>query len=85
MSLIRVELVHEPQPRCWDEVADGRYQGWRWVASAGNGEVMAKSSERYTNRADCVDAIRLLFGAGSTVILHTDARLGEVLRDGDRA
>lgn len=48
-----------------------RAQTWRWRALNGNNfRVLAVSSENYTNRQDCVDAIFQLFGNGSNVYLR---------------
>jgi uncharacterized protein YegP (UPF0339 family) len=49
----------------------GRPQQWRWKAfNAGNMRVLAVSSENYTNRQDCIDAIGQLFGAGSAAYMR---------------
>ena len=34
----------------------GRPQRWYWVAVAANGKTVARSSETYTNRGDCLAA-----------------------------
>ena len=48
-----------------------RWQGWSWIAlNAGNHEPLAISTEKYTNRQDCLDAIRQLFGTDATVHLR---------------
>ena len=53
-----------------------RFQPWRWVAKrTGNREPLAKSTESYFNRGDCVDTITLLF------VMSTAVDLVEV-RDG---
>jgi uncharacterized protein YegP (UPF0339 family) len=45
-----------------------RPQPYYWIArSADNQKVLARSSERYTNYADVLHAIDLLFAAGTTV------------------
>jgi uncharacterized protein YegP (UPF0339 family) len=36
---------------------------WRWRVVAGNGEIVADSSEGYHNRADALDMARLLLDA----------------------
>lgn len=55
-----------------------RRQPWRWRAlSAGNFKVLA-SGEAYTNEADAVAAVRLLFGDRSTAFLR-QAETGNLL------
>jgi uncharacterized protein YegP (UPF0339 family) len=54
------------------------FQAWHWMAKSSNGEVLAVSSERYFNRADCVHAIDLLFGARSHVY-RRESNQGNVL------
>ena len=62
-----------------------RKQPWYWVLrNSNNNKVMAVSSERYTNRQDCVDAAKLVNGSSVTVYLRAgDA--AAILRSGDRA
>lgn len=49
----------------------GRPQRWRWRAfNAGNYRVLAVSSERYTNRQDCIDAIVQLFGFNTAAYMR---------------
>lgn len=56
-----------------------RAQTWRWRAlNAGNSRVLAVSSENYTNRDDCVAAVRQLFGSRSDVYLR-QAETGNVM------
>jgi len=43
----------------------GRPQTWRFRYRAANGRIIAVGSESYTNRADAVSALRLVFGAGA--------------------
>lgn len=48
-----------------------RQQRWYWVCkSADNQRKLARSTERYTNRQDALDAIYLLFRPGTTVYLR---------------
>lgn len=57
------------------------FQPWRWVArNAGNEEQMARSSERYFNRTDALDAIEQLFGSGTTVFKREAEHGNVVLR-----
>lgn len=57
----------------------GRQQRWYWIAkSAGNQKRLARSSERYTNRGDCVNAVWLLFHA-STTVFQREAEHGNLL------
>ena len=61
-----------------------RKQPWYWVLRNSNNKIMAVSSERYTNRQDCIDAAKLVNGSSVTVYL----RVGDVaakLRAGDWA
>lgn len=58
-----------------------RPQLWRWRAfNAGNFERLAVSSEAYTNRQDCIDAIEQLFGVGSNVYLREHEKGNQPLR-----
>lgn len=58
-----------------------RPQAWRWRAfNEGNTKILAVSSEAYTNKGDCIDAIEQLFGAGTTVILRQHEKGNELLR-----
>lgn len=59
----------------------GRQQPWRWRAvNAGNGRVLAVSSERYVNKSDCLAAIQELFGPDSNVYLRQLEHGNSVLR-----
>ena len=60
---VTVTLLHHPPSRSWFK--DRRWQPWNWVATASNGKVLAISSEMYTNREDCLDAVMALFGTQS--------------------
>ena len=76
---ITVELIQTPRPR-WS--LKHRTQRWRWRALAANGRVLAVSSEAYTNRADAVAAIWLVFGWETCVDLDHGSRSGLLrLRD----
>ena len=68
-ATIRVELVKSRRL--------ARRQPWRWVARAANGRQLANSGEWYTNRADAVAAIYLLFGYGTNIVLRQD-QIGDV-------
>lgn len=68
---VTITLIHTPRPRLW---RGKRHQPWRWIARATNGRILAASSEAYTNRADAVEAIWLLFGTGSEARLLSDER-----------
>lgn len=58
-----------------------RPQLWRWRAfNAGNFKRLAVSSEAYTNRQDCIDAIEQLFGPGSNVYLREHEKGNQPLR-----
>lgn len=55
-----------------------RPQKWYWIAkSATNQKVLARSSERYTNRTDCIAAVRLLFS--SAVVYQRESEKGTVV------
>ena len=64
-AFVIVTLAHTPRPE--SSKPEARWQPWNWRATAGNGEVLAVSSERYTNRGDAIKAITLLFGPATTV------------------
>jgi uncharacterized protein YegP (UPF0339 family) len=58
-----------------------RPQLWRWRAfNAGNFERLAVSSEAYTNRQDCLDAIEQLFGSRTNVYLRQHEKGNVALR-----
>jgi uncharacterized protein YegP (UPF0339 family) len=57
------------------EVYEARKQAgqfWRWRALAKNNRKIASSGEAYSNKADCIAAVRLLFDAHSSVVLRSD-------------
>jgi uncharacterized protein YegP (UPF0339 family) len=59
----------------------GRPQRWRWTARNGdNHRVLAVSSENYTNRQDCIDAITQLFGTNTNAWLHEPEHGNQLLR-----
>jgi uncharacterized protein YegP (UPF0339 family) len=59
----------------------GRPQRWRWVAKNGaNQKILARSSERYINRQDCLDAITALFGTATNVYLRQAEQGNQTLR-----
>lgn len=66
---VYVDLHHRPRPVGFHPAL--RWQPWSWVAlDGGNHKRLAVSSEKYTNRQDCLDAIRELFGTDTTVHLR---------------
>lgn len=68
MSLIYVDIKQAKNLR---KTLTGRPQPWYWVALSGdNNRVLGRSSERYTNKQDCIDSATLLFGTGSNVYLR---------------
>lgn len=79
MSTVFVDLVFVPEPLTRKLIpARKRHQGWRWVArNADNQKVLARSSERYTNREDAFAAVRQLFVTGT--VFKREAELGNVL------
>lgn len=59
----------------------GRPQRWYWVAkSAGNQKKLARSSERYTNRGDCLYVTAQLFGPATNVYLREAEHGNQTLR-----
>lgn len=72
-----VELIHTP--RSVFNVRS-RTQPWRWRALSANGRVLAVSSEAYTNRADAVAAIWLVFGWETCVDLDDHGSRSGLLR-----
>lgn len=59
----------------------GRPQRWYWVALNGNNfRRLARSSENYTNRQDCLDAVEQLFGSGTNVYLRQHEQGNVALR-----
>lgn len=48
-----------------------RKQQWRWRATSTNGNIIAVSSESYTNHAACEHAVTLIFGPGTPAQLKT--------------
>jgi hypothetical protein len=72
-TLIYVDL--KKSRRLWPRK---RPQRWFWVAkNGGNQKRLARSTETYTNKADCIEAIYALFGDGSNVYLR-QAEIGNV-------
>jgi hypothetical protein len=64
----------------------GRPQRWRWVAKNGaNQKTLARSSERYTNRQDCIDALTQLFGADTNIYLRQDGQGDQLLRQAEQS
>ena len=62
-SLVYVDIRQSSTRWPWK-----RPQRWFWVALSGdNRRVLGQSSEKYTNRLDCVNAARILFGTSSNV------------------
>ncbi len=58
-----------------------RPQKWFWVALSGdNFHQLARSSEAYTNRSDCLKAVRILFGPDSNVYRREDEQGNVLLR-----
>lgn len=76
--VVYVDLIYSDNPephrmRTW--------QPWRWRAlNAGNHEVLAVSSEAYTNESDCRAAITQLFGSDTNVYLRASEQGNAVLR-----
>ncbi len=55
MSEIRFEI--------WKSTADGQ---WYWhVGSLGNNEILARSTDGYVNRSDCLHSLQLVRGGGA--------------------
>jgi len=79
LHTVTVTLTHTPR-RKW--AGTKRWQPWRWTATAANGRILATSAESYTNKADAVDSIWTLFGAGAFVRLRNDDGTFFTLRSG---
>lgn len=78
--VIYIDLEYSP-PKL--KIPGRRPQPWRLVArSAGNHEVIAVSSEKYTNKADAVAAAELLFNDTTTVFLRQAEHGNRLLRQG---
>lgn len=74
--VVYVTIYSTPKP-LWKR---GRHQAWRWKAiSEGNSRTLA-SGEAFTNRQDCIDSVRLLFGDRSTVFLRQSEQGNQLLR-----
>lgn len=43
---------------------------WRWWLNASNGKTLAVSSEGYHNKQDCLDAITLVKGSASALVVE---------------
>lgn len=87
-SLIFVD-IYQGNINPFGRLTKKRPQRWRWRAVNGeNYHVLATSSEAYTNEADCIAAIRTLFGSQSEVYLRQTEQGDQMLRlpdTGDRA
>jgi hypothetical protein len=74
MSLVYVVLKQAPLSRL-----PFRQQRWYWLAKSGdNQRKLARSSERYFNRVDAINAINVLFADASNVY-RREAELGDVM------
>lgn len=62
--MITFEVYHTP--KTLTSRLTGRHQGWRWRATAANGEILAVSSESYTNQGDALKAIKTLWFAANS-------------------
>jgi uncharacterized protein YegP (UPF0339 family) len=79
MTTIYIDLYQTPR-RLLHRVTR-RPQRWRWTArDAGNSEAMGVTSESYTNRQDCIDAIQQLFSDNSNVWMREAEHGNLVLR-----
>lgn len=67
---ITVTVTYKPPPFVFPE--GKRWQGWQWVASAGNHEPLARSTEMYANQDDAVDCASILFDPRATVRIVDD-------------
>lgn len=77
---VTVTLHYVPRSS-WSPVRR-RHQGWRWTAAGANGRTLAVSSESYANRSDALNAITLLFGYATAVILRDEDTSEYYLRAG---
>lgn len=79
--VIYVDLGHTPESDEHKALGDDRprWQGWSaLILAAGNHEPLFKSTEKYTNRGDALNAVQLAFGPDSIVYLR-EADRGNVL------
>lgn len=78
-ATVFVDLIYVPEPAARKLIPGRkRHQGWRWVAkNADNQKKLARSSERYTNRQDALDAVVQLFGT-DTNVFKREAEKGNV-------
>lgn len=79
MNAPALVFVDVYRSRTWrSDERRGRPQTWRWRAINGNNQRrLAASSEAYTNKQDCLDAIAQLFGSETNVYLR-EAEHGNV-------
>lgn len=46
--------------------------GWYWIYYASNGEEIARSSESYVKRSDCMHSITLVKGSSDDKVFYTE-------------
>jgi uncharacterized protein YegP (UPF0339 family) len=56
---------------CYWQRKDGRGH-WYWIYYARNGEAIARSSESYVNRSDCLHSIGLLKNSKDDEVYYTE-------------
>lgn len=56
---------------CYLQKKDNRNQ-WYWIYYASNGEEIAKSSESYINRSDCLHSINLIKKSSNDTVFYTE-------------
>jgi uncharacterized protein YegP (UPF0339 family) len=60
----------ENYPCYWQKKDNGGQ--WYWIYYAKNGEAIARSSESYINRADCIHSIQLLKNSSNDPVFYTE-------------
>jgi uncharacterized protein YegP (UPF0339 family) len=56
---------------CYWQKKDNSGQ-WYWIYYAKNGEEIARSSESYVNRSDCIHSINLVKNSASDPVFYTE-------------
>lgn len=56
---------------CYHQTKDARGH-WFWIYYAKNREAIARSSESYVNRSDCLHSINLVKGSSDDMVYYTE-------------
>jgi uncharacterized protein YegP (UPF0339 family) len=57
-------------PCYWEKKDSGGY--WYWVYYARNGEAIARSSESYARREDCLHSVNIMKGSSGDPVFFTE-------------